>query len=181
LGDRGRFRRCDLARRAAPGAAPGPDPPNMDRDTGEPALAGNGYRRFGRNRAFRRRSARNRQHRRDPGVDPALGAGSRLGHAFGDKISERPQRCDRRDVDDGAGGRVLGAVAHGTEQRRRYSGEFRSLSPAARHANLVPASRARLPLGPANSRDAVAKFAGAGRAVPGATRDTPVTRLRRAR
>ena len=98
LGDRGRFRRCDLARRAAPRSPPGPDPPHMDRNPGEPVVVGDRHRRFGRNRAFRRRPARSRQHRRDPGTDPASGARRRPRHAFGDKIPERPQRCDRRDA-----------------------------------------------------------------------------------
>src|SRR5258706_5158573 len=53
LGDRGRFCRCDLARRATPGGPPGPDPPHMDRNPGEPAVVGDRYRGVSRNRAFR--------------------------------------------------------------------------------------------------------------------------------
>ena len=67
-----------------------------------------------RHRPQRRRAARRRQHRRNPGVDPAIGARGRSRHAFGDQIPERPQRCDRRDLDDGTRGRVLarGCVRH---------------------------------------------------------------------
>ena len=147
----------------------------MDRDSGEPAVVGHRHRRCRRDRPQRRRAARCRQHRRNPGADPAVGARGRPRHAFGDQIPERPQRRDRRDVDDGARGRVLGAVVHGTQQRRRNSRQLRSLSSAARHANLVPASSSAPAARPSKSPRRCRKIRGCWTCCTRGCRNTPVT------
>ena len=160
----------------------GPDPARVDRNPGQPAVVGDRYRRRRRDRALRRRPARRRQHRRDPGADPASGARRRPRHAFGDKIPERPQRRDRRDVDDGARGRRSG---RGRRTARSSGGailgSFEAYLLLRGMRTLYPAGRARLPLGAADRRGDVAASAGARRALSRACRSTPVTRSRRAR
>src|ERR1700730_17480603 len=64
----------DALRRAGPC---GPDPPRLDRNSGEPAVVGDRHCWRCRDRPRCRRIARRRQHRGDAGSDPAAGAPAR--------------------------------------------------------------------------------------------------------
>ena len=167
---RRRFRRRHLARRVAAGDRARAHPPRLDRDPVEPAVVDHRHRRRGGVGACRRRIARGRQHRGDPGPDPAIGARRRSGHAFGDQIPERPQRRDRRLPDDRARRRVLAASRRGAQQRRRDPRQLRSLPAVARHAHAVPAGRARLPLGATHRRSARRQCERGGGALSGSSR-----------
>ena len=81
----------------------------LDRDARQSALEHHRHRGGRRDRARGRRRARHRFDRRDAGVHPAARARRRHRDAFGDEISQRPFRRDRRRARDRARRRALDA------------------------------------------------------------------------
>ena len=104
----------------------------VDRDAGQSALDHHRHRRRRRNRACGRRGTRGRLHRRDAGVHPAARARRRHRDAFGDEISQRPFRRDRRRARDSARGCALGAHQAGARASRRDPRAVRGVAAAAR-------------------------------------------------
>ena len=179
---RGRPGRCQRPRCARRGAAPGQDEARLDRDAGQPDLGDHRHRRRGQARARGRRPARGRQHRGDAGPDPAARARRRPRHAFGDQVSERPQRRGRRRP-----GHRARATTSGSASRRCATTAARSSGPSRPGCCCAACARCYLRVERA-CRTAAMPGRAPARRIPGSPRcsiracpATPATPSRRAR